>query len=566
MRKCRLARGLASANLGVLSATLGVLLFTAPADGQETTRVSVDSSGVEGNSCSVFPAISADGEIVAFWSIASNLVAGDTNVRADVFVHDRSTGLTERVSVDSSGVQGNRDSYAPAISADGQIVAFWSAASNLVAGDTNGYEDVFVHDRSTGLTKRVSVDSSGAQGNDHSFAARISAHGQIVAFQSLASNLVTGDTNGTWDGFVHNRLTGLTERVSVDSSGAEGNGESYVPEISADGQIVAFQSSASNLVAGDTNGTWDGFVHNRLTGLTERVSVDSSGAEGNGHSVYPAISADGQIVAFQSSASNLVTGDTNGTWDGFVHNRLTGLTERVSVDSSGTEGNGPSLYPAISADGQIVAFSSYASNLVAGDKNGWEDVFAHDRSTGLTERVSVDSSGTEGNGPSLYPAISADGQIVTFWSNASNLVAGDTNGHADVFVHDRCAVDATWTNYGAGFPGTNGVPSFTSQADPVLGTTLTLDLANSYGASTVGLLFVGYQRTQIQSSWGGDLLVVPGITLLINLPPAGTSFTDDIPIDPSLCGFAIDLQAIELDPGAARGVSFTPGLELLLGH
>ncbi len=450
MRKCRLARGLASANLGVLSATLGVLLFTAPADGQETTRVSVDSSGVEGNSCSVFPAISADGEIVAFWSIASNLVAGDTNVRADVFVHDRSTGLTERVSVDSSGVQGNRDSYAPAISADGQIVAFWSAASNLVAGDTNGYEDVFVHDRSTGLTKRVSVDSSGAQGNDHSFAARISAHGQIVAFQSLASNLVTGDTNGTWDGFVHNRLTGLTERVSV--------------------------------------------------------------------------------------------------------------------DSSGTEGNGPSLYPAISADGQIVAFSSYASNLVAGDKNGWEDVFAHDRSTGLTERVSVDSSGTEGNGPSLYPAISADGQIVTFWSNASNLVAGDTNGHADVFVHDRCAVDATWTNYGAGFPGTNGVPSFTSQADPVLGTTLTLDLANSYGASTVGLLFVGYQRTQIQSSWGGDLLVVPGITLLINLPPAGTSFTDDIPIDPSLCGFAIDLQAIELDPGAARGVSFTPGLELLLGH
>ncbi len=227
---------------------------------------------------------------------------------------------------------------------------------------------------------------------------------------------------------------------------------------------------------------------------------------------------------------------------------------------------GASHSPSISADGQIVAFISFASNFVAGDRNGFPDVFVHERSTGLTERVSVDSSGAEGNKESRSPSISADGQIVAFDSAASNLVTGDTNVSIDVFAHDRCALDATWTNYGSGFPGTYGVPSFTSRADPVLGATLTLDLANSYGASSSGLLFVGFQRAQIHSSWGGDLLVVPVFTLLIGLPPGGTSISGGISIDDDLCGFTIDLQAIELDPGAAKGVSFTPGLELLLGH
>jgi len=569
MRMPRLVRSLESA-------ALVVLLLTAPADGQETTRVSVDSSGAEGNSYSADSVISADGQIVAFDSGASNLVAGDTNDHYDVFVHDRLTGLTERVSVvdsssglHSSDVQGNSFSYGPALSADALIVAFSSDASNLVRRDGNGSQDVFVHDRSTGLTERVSVDSSGAEGNHVSWNPSISADGQIVAFMSYASNLVAGDTNGHYDVFVHDRSTGLTERLSVRSNGSQGNSASYEPSISADGQIVAFMSYASNLVAGDTNGHYDVFVHDRSTGLTERVSVHSSGAEANAGSYDPSISTDGRIVAFWSDASNLVAGDTNGVWDAFVHDRSTGITERVSVDSSGAEGDGDSGFPAISADGQIVAFVSFASNLVAGDTTGFNDVFVHDRATSLTERISVDSSGAGGDsdsGESPGASISADGQIVAFQSYASNLVAGDTNGFGDVFVHERCASDATWTNYGAGFPGTNGVPSFTSEADPVLGTTLTLDLDNSYGASTAGLLFVGFQRTQIDSSWGGDLLVVPVLKLVVALPPAGTTFTGDIPIDPSLCGFTIDMQAIELDPGAAKGVSFTAGLELLLGH
>jgi hypothetical protein len=554
-----------------VGAALQVLLLTVPANGQETTRVSVDSSGAEGNDYNYDPAISADGQIVAFYSYATNLVAGDTNGSIDIFVHDRSTGLTERVSVDSAGAEGNNDSYSPAITADGQIVAFSSRASNLVAGGTNGYPQVFVHDRSTGLTELVSVRSNGNEGNSFSYEPAISADGQIVAFRSYASNLVVGDTNGVEDVFVHDRATGITKRVSVDSSGAEGNRASSTVAISADGQIVAFQSYASNLVAGDTNGVGDVFVHDRATGITERVSVDSSGAEGNSDSYFGSISADGQIVAFPSDATNLVAGDTNGASDAFVHDRSTGLTERVSVDSSGAEGNDDSgrYGLLISEDGQVVTFQSYATNLVAGDTNATSDAFVHDRATGITERVSVDSSGAEGNDDSgrYGLSISADGQIVAFSSAASNLVGGDTNGTFDIFVHERpCAVDATWSNYGVGFPGTNGVPSFTSQADPVLGTTVTLDLGNSYVNSTVGVVLVGYQETLVPTNMGGDLLVVIAHLIPVSFGSGGVSIVGDLPADDALCGFEFFAQALELDPGAAKGLSFTAGLKLVLGH
>jgi hypothetical protein len=176
----------------------------------------------------------------------------------------------------------------------------------------------------------------------------------------------------------------------------------------------------------------------------------------------------------------------------------------------------------------------------------------------------VDSSGVEGNYTSNFPSISADGQVVAFGSSATNLVAGDTNAFEDVFVHDRCV--ASWSNYGAGFPGTNGVPSFTSQTNPVLGTTVTLDLANSYGNATVGLLIVGFQRTTIPTNWGSDVLADPLITRVVDLPASGASLSHRIPNDHDLCGFTVDLQALEADPGAAKGVSFTQGLELVLGH
>jgi hypothetical protein len=553
---------------------------------EATTRVSVDSTGLEGNFGGEAPVISADGETVAFLSWADNLVASDTNGVADVFVHDRSTGVTERVSVDSSGVEGSGNYFdsgipptPPSISADGQVVAFSSYATNLVVGDRNNCMDVFVHDRSTGITERVSVSSSGAEGDWDSYNASISADGQIVAFESFARNLVAGDTNGIRDVFIHDRSTGITERVSVDSSGAERNNVSSSfypllgPRISADGQLVVFTCDSSNLVAGDTNGTWDVFVHDRSTGITERVSVDSSGAEGDEASFDASISADGQAVAFQSRADNLVSRDSNDRQDVFVHERATGITERVSVDSSGVEADGEAdwegVAPSLSADGAIVTFSSWAYDLVAGDTNGTPDVFVHDRSTGETTVVST-GCGILGDSFSVLPSISADGTLVAFESTADNLVVGDTNGSDDVFVHDRTIVDgpdASWSNYGAGYPGTLGEPSLTARNDPVLGTTLTIDLANSLGKWTVGFLMAGQSRESLPTNLGGTLLVGDLVLFLpLPLPITGAFLDADIPADPAICGFVLDAQAIELDPGASKGVSFTPGIELLFGH
>ena len=402
-----------------------------------TTRVSVSSAGRQGNDYSRHPSISARGRYIAFLSVATNLVVGDTNGAADVFVHDRLSGRTSRVSADSTGQQGNADSVAPAISASGRFVAFESLASNLVAGDTNGVRDVFVHNRRTGVITRLSVDSTGRQGNRKSTRPAISVTGHFVAFESFASNLVGGDTNGVQDVFVHDPITGRTNRVSVDSTGHQGNGDSFGPVISAAGRFIAFASFAANLVAGDTNGVLDVFVHDRHTGITTRVSVDSAGGQGNGHSFDPAISANGRFVSFLSAASNLVLDDTNGIIDIFVHDRSTGGTTRVSVDSAGGQGNDHSRHPSICGKGRFIAFHSAASNLVEGDTNAVLDVFVHDRSTGVIRRVSVDTDGHQGNFSSLDPAISARGCFVAFESFASNLVLGDTNDDTDVFVHDR---------------------------------------------------------------------------------------------------------------------------------
>ena len=430
--------------LGVLAALLAVAL--ASAGPGLTTRVSVDSAGNQATGLfgSFNSAISADGRFVAFYSHASNLVAGDTNGKADVFVHDRQAGATTRISVDSAGAQANEGSFDPAISADGHFVAFESLASNLVAGDTNGKADVFVHDRLTGTTERVSVDSAGNQATDFFSGSRrpaISADGRFVTFDSTAT-LVAGDTNNHPDVFVHDRQTGATTRVSVDSVGNQ-TGGGALPAISGDGRFVAFLSDTSDLVPGDTNGALDVFVHDRQTGATTRVSVDSAGNQedsNNGRYRDVAISGDGRFVAFASDASNLVAGDTNGTGDVFVHDRQTGATTRVSVDSAGGQGNNESGNGGldISGDGRFVAFESVASNLIESDTI-FEDVFVHDRLTGATTRVSVDSAGRQADHVSTHPSISDDGRFVAFESLASNLVAGDTNGIWDIFVHDRGA-------------------------------------------------------------------------------------------------------------------------------
>jgi WD40 repeat protein len=437
------------------SALFSALLFAGVCLGQTTERVSVSSLGVEGNDATGGGYISADGRYVAFTSLADNLVFGDSNGVKDAFVHDRQTGETERVSVSSLGTEGNLASRfgTASIGASGRFVAFNSAASNLVVGDTNGVDDIFIHDRQTGETERVNVDSLGTEANSSGqFASMsIAANGRFVAFNSTASNLVPGDTNGYEDIFIHDRQTGTTERVSVDSSGAEANSYCGGASLSEDGRYVAFHTRADNLVVGDTNGEVDVFVHDRQTGITERVSIDSSGTlQGSDSSLGPRISADGRFVAFSSYATRLVHGDTNRDWDAFVHDRHTGVTERVSVNSRGNEGHKASRVFSISANGRYVGFRSLSNNLVHGDTNKNEDAFVHDRQTGVTERVSVNSSGLQGNGYSSVTSISADGRYVAIGSRSDNLVAGDTNGVGDVFVHDR------WDGLGANSIYLNG--------------------------------------------------------------------------------------------------------------
>jgi Tol biopolymer transport system component len=421
---------------------LAAALAASLARAQTTERVSVDSSGAQGNSWTDYTSsISADGRFVAFSSDASNLVAGDTNGVTDVFVHERQSGVTERVSVSTDGAQGNSASSHPSISADGRFVAFSGEASNLVAGDTNGWSDVFVRDRRLGTTERVSVATGGAQGNLNSCCPTISADGRSVAFLSGAWNLVPGDTNGFQDVLVHDLRSGTTERASVATGGTEGNDNSggLGVSISADGRFVAFSSDASNLVANDTNAVSDIFVRDRQGGTTERASVDAGGAQGNFSSWGTSISADGRFVAFASGASNLVAGDTNAAWDIFVRDRRSGAIERVNVSTEGAEGNANCLGPSISADGRFVAFWGDASNLVAGDTNITDDVFEHDRLSGTTERSSVATGGAQAQAQSESeePVLSADGRYVAFYSTASNLVPGDTNQVSDIFERDR---------------------------------------------------------------------------------------------------------------------------------
>ncbi len=424
----------------LLVSALALLLPGLVAAQPTTTRVSVGPGGTEGNGFSGGSALSADGRWVAFGSAASNLVVGDTNGEVDVFVYDVHTATTTRVSVGPGGIQGSGRTYTFSISGDGRLVAFESDASNLVVGDTNNRVDVFVYDRLTGTTARVSVGLAGAQANDESNVPVISTDGRWVAFTSWASNLVELDWNTISDVFVYDRQAGTTTRVNVGPGGEQVNSGSGWPAISTDGRWVGFTSSANNLVAGDTNGEEDVFVRDLATGTTTRVNLGPGGTQANGGNIgnsVPAISADGRWVAFVSDAGNLVPGDTNGMDDAFVHDRQTGTTTRVSVGVGGGQGNGGSSFPGISADGRWVTFSSSASNLVPGDANGAEDVFVLDQWTETTTRVSVGSGGAEGNGASLGPAISADGRWVAFPSFASNLVAGDANGWSDVFVHDR---------------------------------------------------------------------------------------------------------------------------------
>ena len=433
-----------------IAAVSGIIIFTAvtviaamASSAGVPILASINSTGTDsGTGSSYDPVVSGDGRYVAFWSYAADLVGTDSNGATDVFVLDLEGGPSILVSVNVTGTDSANDSsYYPVINSDGRYVAFESVANNLVTTDTNGLLDVYARDLQGGTTTLVSVNSAGTDsGNGSSDKAVISSDGRYVAFVSAASNLVVSDTNGVKDVFVRDMQGGGTTLVSVSVAGTDsGNGISGSPAISADGRYVAFRSSASNLVITDTNGTSDVFLRDLQGGVTMMVSLNAAGTDsGNGYSAAPAISADGGLVAFESDAANLVVTDTNGSNDVFVWDRQGVTTTMVSLNSSGTDSaNGYSDFPAISADGCYVVFQSDAGDLVITDTNGTRDVFVRDLQGGATTLVSANVAGTDsGNDVSGPPAISADGRYVAFRSSASNLVVTDTNDVSDVFVWD----------------------------------------------------------------------------------------------------------------------------------
>ena len=405
-----------------------------------TKRISVKSNGNEVNADNDNPAISGSARFVAFESVGA-FTGGDAGTDADVFVNDRKTGKTERVSVKSNGKEVNSGdgSEDASISADGRFVAFTSDAA-LTNGDTNGMLDVFVHDRKTGKTTRISVTSSGQQVLADSQDPAISADGRYVAFDS-DGQFTGGDGNGMVDVYERDRKTGKTKRISIDSNGQGVLADSQSPAVSGDGRLVVFESDGQ-LTPQTDYGPFplldtDIFVRDTKTHKTTRMSLKSNGDEASSAAQVPsrdpAISANGRLVTFRTGGV-FVTGDTNGLEDVYVHDRQTGNTRLVSVASNGTPGNAPSGIAApapLSANGRFVAFESNA-DLVGSDGNGYRDVYLRDRKTGKTKRISVKSNGEAVDANHQEPAISGDGRFVAFASLGA-FTSGDTGNDFDVF-------------------------------------------------------------------------------------------------------------------------------------
>lgn len=424
--------------LGALVLVTMLMVSSAAARPATLRRLSEAPDGSQANGESYEPSLSRDGSLVVFSSDASNLVAQESQ-EIDVYLFRAESDSLELVVRDRDGGPPNDGSRSAEISANGRYVAFASTASDLVEGDDNEAADVFVRDLETGTNEIVSVARDGELGNRYSGSPRISANGRFVAFDSRARNLSRfPDRNRKNDVFIHDRKKGTTNRVSVSSKGREADDNSYVVGVSDDGRRVAFVSFADNLVPDDTNEVGDAFVYDRDAKKLVRASVSSTEKEAFEGGFATDLSPDGRYVVFYSWDDDLVPGDTNESSDVFVRDLREGTTLRVSLADDESQANNYSHNEAqISADACLVTFDSGASNLVEGDTNGHNDVFVRDRCNGTTERLSVRPDGTEGNADSARPRISADGSHVAFATEATNLGGNDSNELEDVFLAKR---------------------------------------------------------------------------------------------------------------------------------
>ncbi len=407
-----------------------------PDNGIERVSVSSDEEQAESGAGITALDVSEDGRYVVFESESNDLDPLDTDSNVDIYRRDRVNGTTELVSVSSTGIKGNGSSYNPAISDDGRYVVFLSSATNLDPFDTDTLPDIFVRDLESGTTQVVSLNSAGEKANSLCVEPDISADGSCVVFTSFATNLDPLDTNSGQDVYHRDLESGITSLVSVSATGVKGDDDSDKPSISGDGRYVAFSTRAANFDPTDSDILADIYLRDLQAGTTELVSVSSTGAKSDGFSFYPSISADGRYIAFGSQATNFSTASSVFFMDIYVRDIVNGTTELISLNSSGEGGDGFSERPHISGDGRYVAFESNATNLDPDDTDSDTDVYIHDRLNLSTALVSVGFNGVKGGAQSIRAAISSDGLILAFASQAVNLVPNDTNEEIDIFALD----------------------------------------------------------------------------------------------------------------------------------
>jgi len=412
-------------------------------------RVSVNAKGTQTDTGAFYPVFSPDGTKVLFASSATTLMVGGGD--SQLYIKTLASGLLRRVSTTSAGKAGNGDVWdeRAVFSPDGTKVLFTSDATNLVPGDTNGTADVFEKNLTTGAIRRLSTTSSGGQANSESYSARYSPDGKRVVFVSAATNLVANDTNGVEDLFVKNLATGTVQRVSLTYDRKQIDAWADWPSFSPDGKKIVFTSAATNLVPGDTNGNPDIFVRDLTTGAVARTNVSKMGVQSNGYDDLPAIfHPNGVEVVFNSDGTKLIAKDTNGARDVFSKSLTTGAVKRLSTTSSGGEIPVPSAHGVLDASGEILAFEvlplivdarldrprdrRHVARPTATITDG--GVFVKNLATGTLVRVSTTVAGVAGNGSSRDADVSANGKLVAFSSDSTNLVPGDTNGVPDVFV------------------------------------------------------------------------------------------------------------------------------------
>lgn len=476
---------------------LGIMLLgSIPAWAMGVTElniVSIATDGTEGNNHAYNPAFSDDGRYVAFDSRSTSLVSPDSSV-ADIFLRDTVSGTLTLISSSTADVAGNNTSTNPAMSSNGRWVAFQSSATNLVSGDTNAGYDIFLKDTQNGDLTRISTTTGGDEGNAASTNPVVSSDGRWVAFQSNASDLVSGDTNSGADVFLKDTQLGTLTRISTTTAETEGDGTSFAPAMSPNGRYVSFDSTSTNLASGDSNAVDDIFLKDIQTGTLSRVTSTFTGGFGNKDANDSRLSSDGRYVSFESAASNFVSGDANGNWDVFVKDMQTGILTRESTSASGIEGNAGSYDGALSLDGRYLAFASDSTNFVSkGALWAWiTDIYIKDLTTGSIIRVSEGPYGEAGSGDSVNPVWSPDGTLLAFESRAGNLTYSDDNGRSDIFFTDFDN-DAPSVAFGSGAPvsgayikGTVSIPATVSDVGTGLASVLVMDGSTTLATKTTG--------------------------------------------------------------------------------